>query len=153
MLLAIVLVGIASVMVRRQDAASDAGGQWGPLAVLAGGPTGAESLGGAGRLSITDDCVELRTDRKIGSLLLAWTATMVQWDSERRTIMFVDLDGKKVQLRHGDYITVGGRQGPVNRSNPPPQLQSSGGFSQAWIVEPAAACATYLWTVNSVGKS
>ncbi|WP_434445326.1 hypothetical protein [Lentzea sp. E54] len=95
------------------------------------------SLGGAGRLHVTDRCVELEPAETGGRRLLAWRSAQVEWASG--TIAFTTTNGNRLTIKAGDSVTVSGEDlagdEPVERN-------------VRWVAEPDASCARDVFIVH-----
>lgn len=109
---------------------------WGPMAVIdEEADTVAASLGGAGELRITDECITLLRDDEADEITLVWRDSQVSWDDSGKRIEFNDrLSGESVELHDGSRIEVGG----------------AGESSSPWIAEPDTSCPSEAFVVHSV---
>jgi hypothetical protein len=125
--------------------APDEGGRWGPLAVVAGPPSGDLALI-AGTLEITDRCVRL--GEQGNDVLLVWPADATVWNPEQRTIRYTNRDGATVELRDGTQVSFGGGGDSSTEGGEPPQAWAN---RVDWVSPPASDCLTDArWWVNDV---
>lgn len=109
-----------------------------PLAVLEDPAQGeSTSLGGTGRLRVTDRCVELELAETGARRLLAWRSAQVEWTSG--TIAFTTANGDRLTIKAGDSVTVSGEDlagdEPVERN-------------VRWVAEPDASCTRDVFIVH-----
>jgi hypothetical protein len=121
----------------KTDTARQAGPH-GPLAVLEDlGQGESTSLGGTGRLHVTDRCVELELAETGARRLLAWRSAQVEWTSG--TIAFTTTNGSRLTIKAGDSVTVSGEDlagdEPVERN-------------VRWVAEPDASCTRDVFIVH-----
>ena len=134
-------VGAAVLLISSCAAGSDSAqqpGTLGPLAVLEDQAQGeSTSLGGTGRLRITERCVELELAETGGRRLLAWRSAQVEWVSG--AIAFIAANGDRLTIKAGDMVTVSGEDlvgdEPVERRD-------------HWVAEPDASCARDVFIVH-----
>ncbi len=115
-------------------------GTHGPLAVLEDPAQGeSTSLGGTGRLHVTDRCVELELAETGARRLLAWRSAQVEWTSG--AIAFTTASGDELTIRTGDSVTVSGEKltgdEPVERN-------------ARWVAEPDGSCTQDVFIVHDV---
>ena len=91
---------------------------------------------GPGRITITDDCVFLRSAGVKGSTL-AWRSGDSGWDPATREIVYADDTHGVIGLSDGDRVSLGGFGG-FTLVEPP-----NGPFIR-WLVEPDASCPPLL---------
>lgn len=113
-------------------------GPLGPLAVLEDPGQGeSTSLGGTGRLHVTDRCVELELAETGARRLLAWRSAQVEWVSG--TIVFTTANGDRLTIRAGDAVSVSGEDlvgdEPAERN-------------VRWVAAPDASCARDVFIVH-----
>ncbi|NGY65576.1 hypothetical protein G7043_42455 [Lentzea sp. NEAU-D13] len=114
----------------------------GPLAVLEDPAQGeSTSLGGTGRVHVTERCVELEVAETGARRLLAWRSAQVEWDSG--AITFIRADGDRLTIKAGDAVTVSGEDlvgdEPVERR-------------VRWVAEPDASCARDVFVVHDARR-
>ena len=96
---------------------------WGPLAVIDGGPNPEDALVG-GVLAIDEDCVVVGVPGHDEVTALAWPSETTTWNDGDSTISYETGTGEVV-LSDGDEVSFGG------------------GFKDVdWIVEPRDSCGT-----------
>lgn len=104
---------------------------WGPLAVVENG-FGPDALA-EGTLRVDPECVNLeRGDRH---WLLVWPSDRTTWNEPDNSIEFRRRDSSVVTVRDGQYISVGGGEGPVGLP---------------WLASPRPGCAGIQWFVSDV---
>lgn len=128
----------AALVLSSCTAKTDTARPYGPLAVVEDPARGeSTSLGGTGRLRITDHCVELELTETRARRLLAWRSAQVVWESG--AIAFIPVDGDRLTIRAGDSVTVSGEDlvgdEPVERDI-------------RWVAKPDASCAGDVFVVH-----
>jgi hypothetical protein len=94
-------------------------------------------------LRIGELCTTLEDRRSGGSLTLVWSDDAIQWDADRRQIVFRDPDLGRLQLGDGARISVGGwAAGTLSKPNTGPDL--------SWVKRPHATCPVDIWVVHQV---
>ncbi|WP_089956861.1 hypothetical protein [Lentzea xinjiangensis] len=97
------------------------------------------SLGGTGRLHVTERCVELEPAETGARKLLAWRSAQVEWSAG--TILFTTANGDGLTIRAGDAVSVSGEDlvgdEPVERD-------------LRWVAEPDPSCARDVFIVHDV---
>lgn len=134
------VAAVAALVLSSCATRTDTARQTGPLAVLEDPGEGESmSLGGTGRLRVTDRCVELEPAETGARRLLAWRSAQVEWKSG--TIMFTTANGDRLTIREGDAVSVSGEDlvgdEPVERN-------------VRWVTEPDASCARDVFVVHDV---
>ncbi len=115
---------------------------WGPLAVVNDGP-GLDEGAGPGVLRIGERCTTLEDRRRGGPLTLVWSDDAIQWDADRRRILFQDPEFGRLQLGDGARISVGGwAAGTLSERSTGPEL--------SWLKRPHATCPADIWVVHQV---
>ncbi|WP_143028061.1 hypothetical protein [Lentzea albidocapillata] len=121
----------------KTDSARKAGTD-GPLAVLEDPARGeSTSLGGTGRLHVSDRCVELELPETGARRLLAWRSAQVEWTSG--TIAFTTANGERLTIKAGDSVTVSGE----DLAGDEPVVRDV-----RWVAEPDASCSRDVFIVH-----
>lgn len=132
------VAAVAALILSSCSAKTDTADRHGPLAVLDDAARGeSTSLGGTGRLHVTDRCVELELTETGARRLLAWRSAQVEWASG--AIAFTTANGDRLTIRGGDSMTVSGEDfvgdEPVERD-------------LRWVAAPDASCARDVFIVH-----
>ncbi|CAN5817712.1 hypothetical protein BH23CHL8_BH23CHL8_03310 [soil metagenome] len=132
-----------SIPVEPMTSLPPAGGDWGPLAMVADSAEyGLDAGLGPGRLAIGGRCVTLRGEGH--STTLIWRDGETRWDRDTRQIIFADRDLGIIQLSDGERVTLGGAH------LAPPDSPDQGAPQPRWLDYPDASCPAHRWVVHQV---
>jgi hypothetical protein len=111
------------------------GDRYGPLAVVAGQPSGNEALI-SGTLKVTSDCVFLQSGSE--DVVLVWPEEATDWEPDSATISYGS-GRERVKLAGGDEVSFGGGGSSVQEDG----LKAAEWMrSVKWVSQPASSCVT-----------